>query len=233
MIVSINQPCYLPWLGYFHRVSISDIHIVLDSVQFEKNSFTNRNLIRTKQGSCWLTVPVKTKGQFGALAIHKLAISDDRWRTKHSRTVQFNYAKAPYFLDHAPFIDRIYGRSWSKLNELMREMTDYFLKTMEIHTKIMYSSEMNISGKSSDLLLNLCMAVKAKTYISGALGREYLQLEIFNDAGIKVLFQDYVHPTYQQAFRGFEPNMAALDLLFNCGPKSLEILMKDQDPVSA
>ncbi|HMC74088.1 MAG TPA: WbqC family protein, partial [Terriglobales bacterium] len=78
MIISINQPAYLPWLGYFHRIAVSDMHIVLDSVQFEKNSFTNRNKARTAQGWCWLTVPVKTAGRFGELNIREVEIDNER-----------------------------------------------------------------------------------------------------------------------------------------------------------
>ena len=84
MIVSINQPAYLPWLGYFHRIAVSDLHVVLDHVQFEKNSFTNRNKVRTASGTPWLTVPVRSKGRFGDLAINEVDIADGRWTAKAS-----------------------------------------------------------------------------------------------------------------------------------------------------
>lgn len=229
MIVSINQPAYLPWSGYFHRVAVSDLHIVLDDVQFEKNSFTNRNKIRTKEGWQWLTVPVKTKGKFGDLAINELEIENhSRWAVKHWTAIRQHYGKTPFFKNYEPQLAEIYGKSWDRLNDLMRALTAVLLETFSIRTPLRYSSDMKIDGAKDELVLNLCRAVNATHYLSGPLGRNYLREEIFAGAGIKVLYHDYRHPTYTQAYPDFEPDMAALDLLFNCGPDSLEILKKDQ-----
>src|SRR4051812_8168590 len=113
MVVSINQPAYLPWLGYFDRIARSDLHVVLDDVQFEKNSFVNRNKVRIKDGWCWLTVPVLTKGRFRDLPINRLEISSDRnWCHKHLETIRMNYARTDYFPAHAPFLTECYARNW-------------------------------------------------------------------------------------------------------------------------
>lgn len=233
MIVSINQPAYLPWLGYFHRIAISNFHIILDHVQFEKNSFTNRNKVRTKEGWCWLTVPLKTKGRFGNLYINQLEIANDsRFQEKHWATIRFNYAKAPHFAQHAPFFERVYGQRWDNLIVLMRELTNYLLDAFGIKTPLLFSSEMKVEGKKDELILNLCRAVEAKIYISGPLGRNYLREDLFQEAGIKVVYHNYNHPTYPQVYPGFEPYMSAIDLLFNCGPNSLEVLTKDQELIA-
>jgi hypothetical protein len=98
MRVSIMQPAYLAWLGYFDRIAMSDIHVVLDHVQFEKNSFTNRNKVRSSAGWSWLTVPVETSGRFGSLAIRDLKIaSEPRWRKKHLNTIETCYGRSPFF----------------------------------------------------------------------------------------------------------------------------------------
>jgi hypothetical protein len=225
MIVSINQPAYLPWLGYFHRIALSDIHIVLDHVQFEKNSFTNRNKIRTDRGWCWLTVPVKTKGKFGNLPINHLEIAETSWQRKHWRALQIHYAKAPYFAEHASFFEKLYQRNWQYLKGVMDEITAYLLEAVGIHTKILFSSDMAVEGKKDELVHNLCRHVGATLYISGNLGREYLHEELFQNADIAVVYQDYHHPVYSQCYQGFEPFMAAIDLLFNYGSKSFDILM--------
>jgi hypothetical protein len=231
VIVSINQPAYLPWLGYFERIAASDLHIVLDHVQFEKNSFTNRHRIRTAEGSCWLTVPVQTHGRFGELAIHELAIDNTRrWRDKHWRTIEQNYGRTPYFAEHAAFFESIYRREWTRLADLCRALTDYLLTVLDIRTPLCYSSDMDISTRKDELVLDLCRSVGATRYISGALGRQYLRLELFREAGIEVVFQDYHHPAYPQGRSSrFEPSMAAIDLLFNCGPESLSILSNRQE----
>lgn len=232
MILSINQPAYLPWLGYFHRIAASDVHIVLDHVQFEKNSFTNRNKIRTQTGWCWLTVPVKTAGKFGDLRINEIEIlNEKKWAVKHWQTVKMNYSKAQFFGSYEAFFEGIYSRHWQRLGELTREMTQYFLEAFGIARKLQFSSEMKVSGKKDELILNLCREVGATTYLSGPLGRNYLREELFTEQGIAVRYDDYHHPTYTQAYPGFEPYMAAIDLLFNAGPQSLEIMLKNQERI--
>lgn len=226
MIVSINQPAYLPWLGYFNRIQASDLHIVLDHVQFEKNSYTNRNKIRTAQGWTWLTVPLKTKGRFGKLAINELEIDAERgWPAKHWNTLRQNYGKAPHFAEHARFFEELYARPWDRLAGLLGAATGYLLERgLRIRTPLLHSSGMRVDGHKSDLVLNLCRAAGAKVYLSGPLGRDYLDEEAFRQAGIEVRYHEYVHPAYAQAYPGFEPAMSAVDLLFNHGPDSARIL---------
>lgn len=233
MIVSINQPAYLPWLGYFHRIAVSDLHIVLDHVQFEKNSFTNRNKIRTVDGWCWLTVPVKTKRKFGNLPINALEIyNKSNWTKKQWRTICQNYGKAPYFEDHRFFFESIYKRHWKYLSELCGEITNYLLDALNITTPLLFSSQISPEGVKDELVLNLCQKIGASTYISGKLGKNYIHEPLFEQAGIKLVYQDYKHPTYSQwRGPGFEPYMAVIDLLFNHGPRSLEILLSGQDSI--
>jgi len=225
MIVSINQPAYLPWLGYFHRIARSDVHIVLDDVQFEKNSFINRNKIATAKDPIWLTVPVHTKGRYGDLAISGLkTASNIHWRRKHWDSIRFNYCRAPHFSEHASYFEQLYVREWPLLNDLLREITRYLLNALGIGNKILFSSEMGITGRKQQLVLNLCKAVGADTYLSGPVGRGYLDVEDFNSAGIALHYHDYHHPRYCQLHPTFRPYMAAIDLLFNHGPDSLAIL---------
>jgi len=233
MIVSINQPAYLPWLGYFHRIAVSDAHVVLDHVQFEKNSFTNRNKIRTQEGWSWLTVPVKTAGKFGDLAINEIEIADEKkWAYKHWQSLRLNYSKAPFFDQHAAFLEGMYNRRWQKLADLMRETRAYHLDAFGIRTKLYFSSQMKVSGKKDELILNLCRELGATVYLSGPLGRDYLHEDAFRRQGIAVRYHDYRHPTYPQVYPGFEAYMAALDLLFNAGPASLETILKDQEHIA-
>ncbi len=225
MIVSIHQPAYLPWLGYFARIAMSDLHIVLDHVQFEKNSFINRNQVRTKEGKSWLTVPLKTKGKFGNLPIVDLQVANETpWAKKHRDTLRFNYSKAPFFSEHAPFFEEIYSQTWESFSPLVREMTTYFLKALNIQTPLLFSSQMSAQGSKEELVLNLCKEVHATTYLSGPLGRDYLREESFHEANIKVQYHDYLHPVYPQLHEPFEPHLAIVDLLFNCGSQSRERL---------
>ncbi len=225
MIVSINQPAYLPWLGYFHRIAISDVHVILDHVQFEKNSFTNRNKIRTKEGWSLLTVPVQTKGKFGALQINELEIArNTNWQKKHKTSIMLNYSKAPFFDEYFPFFESVYSKEWDKLSKLLNEINLYLLKCLGINKKILYSSQLDVMGQKSDLVLNICRKTEATTYLSGSLGRNYLQTDQFEQQHISICYHDYQHPVYKQVYKGFQPHMSIIDLLFNHGDKGLEIL---------
>lgn len=226
LIVSINQPAYLPWLGYFERIAQSDLHIVLDHVQFEKNSFTNRNKVRVKDGATWLTVPLATKGQFGNLGIHKLQFApNDPWAKKHWTTLRMNYGRAPFFKEYAPAYEALYAKNWTAFMPMVRAFLEQHLRDLGITTPLLFSSEMNPAGTKSELVFNLCREAGAQVYLSGAMGRDYLDESSFAAAGIKVRYQDYVHPAYAQCHPSFAPFMGVLDLIFNHGPASREILL--------
>jgi len=233
VIVSINQPAYMPWLGYFHRIAVSDLHITLDHVQFEKNSFTNRNKVRTATGWSWLTVPVRTGGRFGQLTIEKVEIADQGWRRKHWDTIRFAYAKAPFFAVYRDLFEDLFAREWPLLAPLAEATTAPLCDALRIATRRISSAELAVAGAKGEFVLNLCRAVGATTYLSGPLGRGYLDPAAFQRAGIALLFHDYRHPQYRQAFPGFEPFMAAADLLFNHGPESTLILREGQQALAA
>jgi hypothetical protein len=223
--VSINQPAYLPWLGYFDRIAKSDLHIVLDHVQFEKNSMVPRNKIRTAQEWSWLTVPLLIKGYSKKPTIQNIAIKNDvPWCRKHWAALQTNYSRAHYFKFHQSFFNEIYQQSWERLLPLIERTNNYLLNVFHISTPLVRSSELSPKGRKSELLLDLCKKVGATTYLSGPFGRSYLDLDSFERANIEVAFHEYSHPRYCQVFSGFEPQMSAVDLLFNYGPDSRAIL---------
>lgn len=225
MIVSVNQPAYLPWLGYFHRIAASDLHVVLDHVQFEKNSFVNRNRVRTAVGSAWLTVPVRTSGRFGELPIDELEIDGARdWARKHRRTIQQAYAGAPHYEEHVSRLDEVYARSWARLLPLCAELTGWLSVELGVRTETVSSRELAPAGRKDALVLDICRRVGATTYLSGPLGRDYLREELFAEAGIRVVYDDFHHPTYPQRYEPFLPAMAAIDLLFNSGPAASAVL---------
>ena len=227
MIVSINQPAYLPWLGYFDRIRRSDLHIVLDNVQIERNtkhSFTNRNKVRTAQGWTWLTVPLRHPTTAAEELINGICIDGDVWQRKHSRTLAQSYGKARHFGEHQIYFEELYSRSWIHLAPLLRESTGYLLKVLGICTPLLFSSEMKVEGSKAELVINLCKAAGATVYLSGPLGRDYLDPAIFETAGIALQFHEYAHPVYSQLHGQFIPYMSVVDLLFNHGPDALRTL---------
>lgn len=237
MIVSINQPAYLPWAGYFDRIAASDVHIILDHVQFEKNSFINRNKIRTQTGWTWLTLPVATSGKFGDLPITELRTVDTgRSRGKHWNAIRANYGRAKFFRDRADFLHQFYTKALDTELFLppVLELTFYLLRVLELRAQILRSSALSVTGSKSDLVLNLCKAVGATTYLSGPLGRGYLDAQQFGDANIAILYHGYEPQPYDQVWPGFEPAMSIIDLLMTHNREdALEIVQSGRQLVSS
>ncbi|MFH1622848.1 MAG: WbqC family protein [Candidatus Omnitrophota bacterium] len=227
MRLAIHQPNYLPYIGFFHKIHISDVFVILDTVQFVKSgplAWMNRNKIRTAQGSSWLTVPVLTRGKFPVIIKEALIDNTQDWRRKHLNSLNLNYHKAEYFHRYYGFLDQLYKKEWLNLSELNVEIIQYLLKQLNIGTKIIKASDLDVKGESSDLLVNICKQVGAKEYVYGKHGEDYMELEKFEKNGIKTIAQNFSHPVYKQAYEPFMENMSVVDLLFNEGENSINIL---------
>ena len=219
MILTGHQPEYLPYIGFFNKAMLADEFVLVDHVQFNKKNWQNRNKVRTANGWTWLTVPVYSKTRF-VQAINEVEINNDsRWTEKHWKTIYLNYKKAPYFADFADFFEDVYTRSWTKLIHLNEEIIRYLFKMLKINIKIHKSSELNIKGKKTDLVIDLCKHLNASAYLSGEGAKEYINESTFLDAKLKSYFREIKHPIYERQFKPFEPYMSIIDLLFNYGAK--------------
>jgi len=228
MRVGIHQPMYLPWCGFFDRISKCDVFVLLDNVQYSKNYFINRNKIKTPSGWSWITIPVLTHGKLNQLIKDVEVDQKILWEKQHWKNIFFSYSKALFFSEHANFFRDLYAERYFRLEDVIERSLTYLLKSLDISTKIIRVSDLEISGKKNDYILNICKNLGADQYLSGPDGRNYLNLGQWQDAQIEVLFHDYHHPVYPQLYGNFEPNMSVIDLLFNCGTKSREILTLDQ-----
>jgi len=227
MILTAHQPTYLPWLGLFHKIALSDAFCYFDDAQYQIKDWNNRNKIKASSGAIWLTVPVLNSG-YRDKKIREIEINNSLdWRKKHWKSIYLNYKKTPYFKNYADFFEKTYKREWRYLADLNEHMLKWFLETLGIKVKHYKASELNFQGHKSDLVLDMCRKLKATTYVFGALGKDYAEKEKFSAAGIKIYFQDYHHPQYRQAGRNFLSYLGIIDLLFNEGDKSLEILMSN------
>ncbi len=229
MKVCIMQPAYLPWLGFFHRMAICDLCVYLDSVPMDLSSrtrFVNRNLIRTRTGKYWLTVPLRHSGQdLRHCNIRHIRIAEDnQWRRKHALGIQRSYARAPWFSRYFPFFRETFSRDWDLLFDLLFETSEYLRRSIGISTPIVCSSELDVSGRKNELILNICRTVGGTEYVSGPFGKDYLDEESFGRAGIKITYHNYQHPSYPQVFPGFVSHLSIVDLLFNVGPGSKETI---------
>lgn len=218
LIISIHQPEHLVWLGLLDKISQVDEIVLLDTVDFCKNYYQNRNKIRTSQGWQWVTVPVEKSNHKPINQIN--IIFDGKWQKKYLESVKHSYAKAPYFDEYFPILEGlitvICPDNLSELNEMLLR---WFMDSLNIKTKISRASEMKIDStlKSTDLLLEICKQKNARMYLSGPSGKDYLEVHKFIESNIEVDFHTFNHPVYTQQYSPFMPNMSTLDYLMNCG----------------
>lgn len=227
MILTAHQPTYLPWLGLFHKIAISDLFVSYNQVQYQVDNWNNRNKIQTRVGVKWLTVPVLHKNHLNT-TINSIRIDNAApWRRKHWKTIQHAYGKAPYFKNYADFFEHIYSKEWIYLSELNEEMLKGLLYILRIRVPILSAKDYNFQGEKSDRVLDMCKQLNAREFIFGALGKEYAKVDDFQKAGIKISFQNYSHPSYTQPGGGnFTSHLSIIDLLFNCGENSYDIIME-------
>jgi len=233
MKVGISQPTYLPWLGYFDLIDQVDSFVFLDTVQFEKRSWQQRNRIKVPGGLSFLTVPVAVKGRFEQ-RITDVEIESPYFARKHLRSIETNYRRAPFFARYFTGLAQILDTctAGTRLADINVQLIQWLCKSLGVTTVLLRSSEIRQEGARSALLLNLCQTLRADSYLSAIGSAEYL-LEgtlQFSNAGIDVAFQRYEHPPYHQLFPPFRPHASAIDLIFNEGGRSLEILRSGRKP---
>jgi hypothetical protein len=226
MIVAVHQPQYLPWAGYLDKIDRADTFVLLDTVQFKKGEWQNRNRIKTAAGWQWLTVPVlHDHGQ----AIREVRIDPDRgaWSRKHREALKTNYGATPYYDRVREALEPIWERVWELLAPLNRATVEALTGLLGVTTPIHLASELGEAPEHPDeRLIAICLRLDADTYLAGAGGSAYMELERWEKAGIRVEVQEFVHPEYTQPFGDFLPAMSAVDLLCNCGPGALDLLRR-------
>jgi hypothetical protein len=226
MKIAISQPTYLPWIGYFDLMDQVETFVLLDDVQFEKRSWQQRNRIKTPAGLQWLTVPAAVSGRAGQL-IKEVEIKDVEFWRDHCRSIELNYRRSKFFDDYfAGFIARLTAPSGIPLADLNIRLIEWFMEMLGITTPLVMSSSLRETGARTQLLANICEALGATQYLSPLGSAVYLMegQNMLLDQGIELMFQNYEHPVYGQLFPPFVPFASTVDLLFNEGERSLEII---------
>jgi len=224
--IAISQPSYLPWAGFFDLIDQVDQFVLLDDAQFVKQSWHQRNRIKSSAGLQWLTVPVVFRGRLGQ-SLCDVEIREPDFRQKHLRSLEVNYGRSPYFDRYFPGLSETLTRAAQsgKLVDLNLALIQWLAQELGIHTPMVRSTSLKLEGRRSDHLIAICRHFGATDYISPRSATYLLQdVSLFTSAGISVWFQNYDHPEYSQRFPPFLPYASVLDLLFNAGPESVTIL---------
>jgi hypothetical protein len=220
---AVHQPMYLPYPGFFHKLSMADVFIIMDDVQYDKR-FTNRNRILVPQGPLWISVPINKDDKFHENRFIRINNSIE-WRADHLKKIRNSYTNAPFFHLYKGKLEEVYGRDWGLLFELDLELVKAAAGWLGINVKIVKESELQVGGTSTDRLINACKAVGADTYVSGIGGKNYMDEASFTKSGLRVVYQDYHPAPYSQRFtKTFVPDLSIVDLLANMGPDSMKVI---------
>ena len=218
--IAILQSNYIPWKGYFDIINSVDEFIFYDDLQYTKNDWRNRNLIKTEKGLKWLTIPCGTNLN---RMICEVRLRDDMWQRKHWEQICFYYCKTKYWGIYKDFFEEIYlNRKWPYLSELNQTLIKGISQEiLGIKTLFRDSREFNLVNKKGDRVLELVKKDNATSYFSGPSAKNYLNEQIFKEAGISIVWMDYsYYPEYEQLYPPFNHRVSIIDLIFNEGPYS-------------
>lgn len=243
--IAIIQPVYLPWLGYFEQIARTDRFVVYDDVQYTRQDWRNRNRIPGANGPIWLTVPVR-RAPLGT-PIREIEIDNrHRWVAKHLGSIEQTYRAAPHFEPCHGVLEDILRRGWTRLADLDLALIRALCAGFGIAPGVVLSSDIPSDpgfvgrfdraaedpavARRNMRLVEICRQQGAGLFYVGARARDYIDTALFARFGIEVVFQDYRHPVYPQRRPGFQPHMAAIDLLMNTGPDARGILLSSPAP---
>jgi hypothetical protein len=226
IVISVNQPYFFPFVGFFYKAYLSDNFVILDDVQFPRGTtWLTRNRFKNAQGRLWMTVPVIKKG-LGLQKINAVRIyHDSRWAKKHLQSLKNAYIRAPYFGEHLNFLEDLFSTKFEKLIDLNLKIIRYLMQQLRVDTNVILSSELGIHSKGDKLLLEICKKLRASQFLMQKAARKYINSDGLSSEGIKP--SDFRPPTtvYPQLWGDFIPNLSALDLILNCGPKARDIMI--------
>jgi len=220
----ISQPMFLPWIGLFEQIRLADVYIHYDDVQMPQGrSFMSRVQIKTANGVIWLTAPVD-KNNSGKNINETVFSNREDWRSKHLKTIQHAYSRAPHFDDMFRIVEKIYGHQTDNLSEFNVHAIELISKWLGFSPAMMSSSTSGIGGSSTQRLLDLCKLVDADRYVTGLGALKYLDHERFDDNGVMVHYMDYQMKPYPQLYGEFSPYVSIIDAIANCGDQVRDLV---------
>lgn len=228
----ISQPTFLPWLGWFDLADQADVMVILDDVAFSKQSWQQRNQIRTARGLEFLTVPVKTTGRMGQ-RIDECEIAGQHFLRKMIASLQANYGRAPW-ASAIPELGAVMNSAAESgsLVALNCAVIDWIAARLEVKTPMVRASGLSAGGRRGEHVAAICESLQAPNYLSPSGAEKYLleDRQVFDDLGISVWMHVYEHPQYTQRHSPFMPYACALDLIFNEGPQAAALMRSGRRP---
>jgi hypothetical protein len=221
------QSSYIPWKGYFDLMRSVDEFVLLDDAQYTRRDWRNRNVIKTRDGPRWLTIPVHSRGHYHD-PIHAITLSEPEWAARHWRTIELHYRRAAGFPAHAGVLQALYETATqTHLSRVNHHFLRAIADLLGIKTPLTWSMDHRLPDGRNERLLELCVRTGATTYVSGPSARGYLDLDLFRRRGIEVEFFDYEgYPPYPQLHPPFDHRVSVVDLLLNAGVDAPRYLVR-------
>jgi hypothetical protein len=222
VIVAIHQPNFFPWFGFFNKIARSNLFILMDNVQYPKTggTWTNRVAIIIDGQKHWLTVPV-IRSFHGTQLVREIQINNSTpWRQKMLKTIQVSYPQAPFFEEIFPVIDKLVNNQTSSLADFNVHSIQQIMNLLHMDaSKLVLGSTLESNGKATDLLISMIKSVGGTSYLCGGGASSYQEDQLFDHAGIQLIYQNYQHPVYpQKNTKEFVPGLSIIDALMNVGP---------------
>lgn len=225
MVLSFNQPVFIPWGGLFARLMTADRMVLLDDTLFARGfTFVNRNRIKGPGGQIWITVPIMKKDR-GRQKIRDLEIyQKDYWAGKFAETLRHAYGKSIYFKELSEDLMKIIRKDDSRFLPMVSSILECLRTYLGIRTPLLLQSDTGIEGRGVNLLIRIARELKAAQVILPFPASKLLAWRQIEDEGIEVRFLKFVSPVYPQFWGDFIGNLSVLDLLFCLGPQGKGIL---------
>lgn len=227
-VISIHQPCFMPWIGFFHKMICSDHFVLLDHVQFTKDGYDNRVQIKGIEENRWITVPVYKNGRSRQIFKDTEIDNSTNWNLRQLRIIKQSYCRAAFFECHWAEIEKILSSKWRWLIDLNLSLIRFFCELFHIKCPSDLSSRIYLGdSKNSAMNEKIVSSLNGTIYFSGIMGKEYLNEKEFNQKGIKIIYQNINYPAYKQLGSSFVPGLSIIDQLFNCGAEAVIIYLND------
>ncbi len=218
--IAIVQSSYLPWKGYFDLIASVDEFVLFEDFQYTRRSWRNRNIIKTPQGTQWLTIPVVASPQ-RTTRISDVLIASPQWAERHLKTLRMAYSRAPFFSEIIKILEEEFGRKSSNLSDINISLIRRFCLYLGIETVLSTHRHYKASDHRQLRLRDICLQAGASVYVSGPAAKTYLDESIMGAAGIEVEWFDYSgYREYPQLWGPFVHEVSIVDLLFNQGPNA-------------
>ena len=226
MRVGIIQSNYIPWRGYFDFINSVDLFIFHDDLQYTKQDWRNRNKIKVwPQGTAWLTVPVNYEHTAQLICDTKIDYSTN-WEKDHINRFTASCRHSPFLEDALSILKEAFSEHHETISGLNVHLIHLICKYYRITTPKMDSRVFDLEGSRTERLIHLLTKVKATTYVSGPVAKQYLDEEQFKKNSIALEYKEYEYPWYIQPHGDFDPHVSILDTIANCGNDRKYILLK-------